>query len=544
MINHTDIYRLQTCTEYQVFDRKSVRIDAKALAITLIAFANADGGELALGIEDDGKITGVDGQERHINELLRANLDFCVPSVNMDAQFLECVDYQGKPNHIILLKVYQSRQLHANQADEVFYRVGDKSKKLNFEQRVQLMYAKGSIFFEDTPVADATLNDIDIDYLQHYLDRIGYTRSPEAFLRGSGKFLFRRGNEDCISAAAILLFGKDPQRFFPRAQIRFVRFEGEEERFGKQINIIKDITFRGRILEVTQDAIAFMRTQLKERSMMDDNGIFRTIPEYPETCWMELIVNAVAHRDYSIKGTGIDIKLFDHSVSVESPGILPGLVRAYNIREIHCSRNPKIMMFLHEYGLVKDLGEGVNRMFVDMEAAKLPAPQYRQVEFILKVEIRNPWENGAILTKGTDDITTTLTEVGETIDPSPVQMNQVAVQMNQVAVQMNQVADQMNQVRQFELTYAKVYTEVFDKAIADHYQKPSVRLHVRNQCWAILKTIYFNQDVSRETIGKELQIKPTSLQRLLRRMRVAEMITFEGKTSNGHWKITLTPEKQ
>jgi ATP-dependent DNA helicase RecG len=56
-----------------------------------------------------------------------------------------------------------------------------------------------------------------------------------------------------------------------------------------------------------------------------------------------------------------------------------------NIREIHCARNPKIMMFLHEYGLVKDLGEGVNRMFIDMEAANQPFPEYRQVEFMLKV---------------------------------------------------------------------------------------------------------------------------------------------------------------
>ncbi len=64
-----------------MFDRKSARIDAKALAITIIAFANADGGRIAIGVEDDGTLTGVDGKTEHVNELLRASYDYCVPSI-------------------------------------------------------------------------------------------------------------------------------------------------------------------------------------------------------------------------------------------------------------------------------------------------------------------------------------------------------------------------------------------------------------------------------------------------------------------------------
>lgn len=73
------IEEIRSTTEFQVFDRKSVRIDAKALAITMIAMANADGGVIALGVEDDGSITGIDGQTEHVNELLRVPFDFCVP---------------------------------------------------------------------------------------------------------------------------------------------------------------------------------------------------------------------------------------------------------------------------------------------------------------------------------------------------------------------------------------------------------------------------------------------------------------------------------
>ena len=118
------IEEIQNSTEFQVFDRKSVRIDAKALAITIIAFANADGGRIALGVEDDGTLTGVDGKMEHVNELLRASFDYCLPSIAISTEYLEVTDLNGKRNHIILLTVPQSVRVHANQSDEVYYRVG------------------------------------------------------------------------------------------------------------------------------------------------------------------------------------------------------------------------------------------------------------------------------------------------------------------------------------------------------------------------------------------------------------------------------------
>ena len=91
--------------------------------------------------------------------------------------------------------------------------------------------------------------------------------------------------------------------------------------------------------------------------------MFQTIPEYPEFCWTELIVNAVAHLENSIKGTDIQIKMYDDHFDVESPGLLPGIVRVNNIREFHFSRNPKIVELLTEYDLVKEYGESVDRIF-------------------------------------------------------------------------------------------------------------------------------------------------------------------------------------
>lgn len=90
--------------------------------------------------------------------------------------------------------------------------------------------------------------------------------------------------------------------------------------------------------------------------------------------------------------------MFDDHFVVESPGMLPGIVRTTNIREIHFSRNPKIFEFLHEYEYVKEFGEGVDRMYREMSEAGLPEPEYRTVEFMVFATLKNhKWvENHAL----------------------------------------------------------------------------------------------------------------------------------------------------
>lgn len=81
--------------------------------------------------------------------------------------------------------------------------------------------------------------------------------------------------------------------------------------------------------------------------------------------------------------------MFDDRITVESPGSLPGIVRLNNLRTVHFSRNPKIAEFLHQYDYVKEFGEGVDRMFNEMENAGLPDPEYTDNAFMLNVTIRN-----------------------------------------------------------------------------------------------------------------------------------------------------------
>ena len=383
------IQEITTRKEDQTFDCKSIQIEPKALAVPIVAFANADGGVIAIGVSDKNrKIEGIDQHTEKLNELLRVPYDFCNPSVPVTCSYLPCTDKDGNENRILLMEIPASSSLHTNQADEAFMRVGDKSQKLSFDERVQLMYDKGERFYEDTAVYGATVDDIDIEAVANYVKMVGYGKSPMEYLRENNSFvtLNKEGEED-VSTACILLFGKNPQKFFPRARTRFIRYEGVDEKVGAEMNVIKDVTFEGTILNQVEKTIEFIETQVREHTFLRQHGQFVTVRDYPKFVIQEMTVNSVCHRAYSIKGTEIQIKMFDDRLSFESPGKLPGMVKPANIRYTHFSRNPKIAAFLKAYHYVKEFGEGLDRICREQEANGAKVPSFRTDEFILKITV-------------------------------------------------------------------------------------------------------------------------------------------------------------
>lgn len=116
------IEEIQARKECQTFDCKSIRIDPKALAIPIVAMANADGGVLAIGVSDKTRrIEGINGNEERLNELLRVPFDFCNPSVKVRCEYFPCTDYSGKENRILLMHIPASGQLHTNQGGRMFH---------------------------------------------------------------------------------------------------------------------------------------------------------------------------------------------------------------------------------------------------------------------------------------------------------------------------------------------------------------------------------------------------------------------------------------
>ncbi len=415
------ILEIQTRKEDQTFDCKSIQIEPKALAIPIVAFANADGGVIAIGVSDKTrKIEGVDQHTEKLNELLRVPFDFCNPSIPVTCSYLPCTDKDGNENHILLMEIPASMYLHTNQADEAFMRVGDKSRKLTFDERVQLMYDKGERFYEDTAVYGATIDDIDMDAVANYAKMVGYGKSPMEYLRENNCFVTtnKKGEED-VSTACILLFGNNPQKFFPRARTRFIRYEGVDEKVGAEMNVIKDVTFEGTILNQVEKTIEFIETQVREHTFLGQHGLFVTLRDYPKFVIQEMTVNSVCHRAYSIKGTEIQIKMFDDRLVFESPGKLPGMVKPANIRYTHFSRNPKIAAFLKAYHYVKEFGEGLDRICREQEANGAKAPSFRTDEFILKITVpkvnEKVTENDEKVTENDEKVTEKVTENGQKV---------------------------------------------------------------------------------------------------------------------------------
>lgn len=389
------IEEITTRKEDQTFDCKSIQIDPKALAVPIVAFANADGGVIAIGVSDKTrKIEGINQHTKELNELLRVPFDFCNPSIPVGLSYMPCTDKDGNENRILLMEIPASQFLHTNQADEAFKRVGDKSRKLTFDERLQLMYDKGERSYEDTAVYGATVDDIDMNAVADYAKLLGYEKSPMQYLRENGGFVTtnKKGEED-VSVACILLFGKNPQKFFPRSRTRFIRYEGVDERVGAEMNVIKDVIFEGTILHQVKKTIEYIETQVREHTFLGQHGQFVTQRDYPEFVIQEMVVNACCHRAYNIKGTEIQIKMFDDRLVFESPGKLPGQVKPENIRHTHFSRNPKIAAFLKAYHYVKEFGEGMDRICREQEANGAQAPSFRTDEFILKITIPKITEN-------------------------------------------------------------------------------------------------------------------------------------------------------
>ena len=351
--------------------------------------ANTDGGVIAIGVSDKTrKIEDIDQHIDKLNELLRVPFDFCNPSIPVTCTYVPCQDKDGNENRILLMHIPASSSLHTNQADEAFMRVGDKSRKLTFDERVQLMYDKGERSFEDTTVYGATIDDIDMDAVTRYINLLGYSKSPLDYLRENNHFVTTNKNgEEVVSVACMLLFGKKPQSFFPRARTRFIRYKGVDEKVGTEMNVIKDVTFEGGILHQIEKTVEYLETQVAEHTFLGQAGKFVTRRDYPKFVIQEMVVNACCHRAYNIRGTEIQIKMFDDRIVFESPGRLPGMVRPSNIRHTHFSRNPKIAAFLKAYHFVKEYGEGVDRMCRELEVNGSTVPVFHTDDFILKVTV-------------------------------------------------------------------------------------------------------------------------------------------------------------
>lgn len=345
------------------------------IAKTLVAFANADGGELFVGIEDDGSITGL----MHTAEEIQLLKGAYTTHVHRETPL-------PKPQ-ISLVNINSCQVLYFSitKGNEYAYLTVDGKclKRLDLEsvpvsseniraERLEIESRTWDRAIEHS----ATLDDLDFDLLQQISNQIAYGVTPEKCLQHLGIAEFTPTGMK-LKVAALLLFAKDVRKFNPGCFVRIFTISGKERRSGEAFNVIKDDIVADNVLRLVETAWERLSYALTMHTSLTDKAKFQQSYLYPQIACREALINAIVHRNYAIQGRGIEISIFSDRLEIQSPGRLLSTISLDDIRNLkgsHESRNPLIARVLREVGYVREMGEGIRRIFDVMRSNALAEP--------------------------------------------------------------------------------------------------------------------------------------------------------------------------
>ncbi len=364
--------------------RVSGKMVHKALE-TVCAFANTEGGVLALGVEDADKavgtarLFGIEENPVALDELTRKLSSQLTPPVE-DVSFLSiaCPLRDGQAGRLVLVRVPKSPMVHSVVEGGTWRRMGKSNRQMSAAEIATLSFARGLVSAESALV-DVPLELLDTEAWRLYCASRALRSGDIAdrlFRLGLAK---RRDGQLLPTRAAVLLFADDPSGVLAaKAAIRVFHYTGKRIEHGPLPNLRKTPkTITGPLIRQVADAYAYVAGEIAQGLTLAASG-FDTVHRYPARVIREAITNAVIHRDYSIT-KDIQVRIFDNRIEVESPGLLPGNITTATIeRAGSFSRNPLIAANLREFPEPPniDAGEGVRMMFATMRAVGLYPPLY------------------------------------------------------------------------------------------------------------------------------------------------------------------------
>jgi ATP-dependent DNA helicase RecG len=361
-------------------NRKAIR---DQVADVVAGFANAEGGVLILGIEDDHKITGHDLPTDAIRLILYTPQERLTPQqpagYTVSVAGKELIVFDVPPADIPVQVI----------GDGFPLRTGDNTIQ-STESHIRAAQTQGfGQSWESRPTV-ATLAHLDLDLIARARHGAGLSAlSDEAYLL-KRKLADMRGSRLQLRNAAELVFAQhEPDH--PNAGVRIFRVIGTERRTGVEHNVEELPRIEGNLPTVIETATATITGLLRKPSRLFGTR-FRPMPEYPEFTWKEALLNAIAHRDYAVEGSCTEIWLFDDRMEVRSPGGFIGdltIDEVLSLKPVHRSRNPRLMRILVDIGVARDQGEGIPRMFAEMTSAFLPQPEISESKREVRVTLRN-----------------------------------------------------------------------------------------------------------------------------------------------------------
>jgi ATP-dependent DNA helicase RecG len=348
-------------------------------AKTFVSFANTKGGQLFLGVEDDGTVTG-----HNLSNDTKAKIEqvagTCDPAVHIN---LESVDL-GDGKSVTVVDVPQSPNAPHRCTQGYFLRVGSESIKMSTEQLTDYLNEHGKLGFDERIRADYQWSQIynskTVSTYKSYLSPQAQQLSDDSILSN-----LRMIKDTHATNAGILFFSNNATDQLLQFKVRCVAYNGTDT--GSPIIDHKD--FGENILEVIEASVQFIKRHLNTSLKVVGMKSVQTL-EIPEEALREVIVNAVVHRDYNIKGANIKVEVFSDRLEVSSPGGLPSGMALEDLGKKSLARNPIIADVLSRTPYMEKLGTGINRIADALTDAKLNKAIYQSSGFFTVTLQRTP----------------------------------------------------------------------------------------------------------------------------------------------------------
>jgi ATP-dependent DNA helicase RecG len=347
------------------------------VAKTLVAFANAEGGELFVGVEDDARVTGIPFSGEKITYLLSSSEthvhgDTPLPKprkaqIQIDGQMVLYFAVPKGTDYIYLTS--DGRCLRRRDRD---------SLPVSCESINATRLEDRSREWEREVAHGATLADLDIDLIASISGQIAYGVSIEKCLQYLDLAEFALEGLS-LKKASLLLFAKDIRRWHLGSTVRIMTINGKEKRSGKGYNVIRDEIVSNNILRLIDESWQRLMVAIVKHTQLTDQARFQQSYLYPEIACREALLNAIVHRNYAIEGRGIEIEIYTDRLEINSPGMLLTTLSLDDLRSrkgVHESRNPLIARVLREIGFVREMGEGIRRIYDVMRSNALAEPLF------------------------------------------------------------------------------------------------------------------------------------------------------------------------
>jgi ATP-dependent DNA helicase RecG len=367
MTDEAEVLKAISQGEGQRLEFKRLIDNLESIAGEIVAFANSDGGSLVIGVEDNGVIEGLSDMDSVFQSLSQICRDRCIPPVS---PMIETFSIDGKSIVVLTVNpIFNGLKPYRTAGGRFYIRIGRDKRDATGRELVRIAQASGELHYDESPVVGTDLDDFSLNAFDAY-HQVQFGLTLDAQLNQSGielprllrnmRLLYDLDGKYVLSVAALLIFGNSPQKWMPQSRLSAVAFSGEDE----DSDILDRREIMGRLPDIIEDMRAFLERNIRTPAI--EHGFHREdILLYDRKALGEAVVNAIAHRDYSLSGSQIRIFLFCNRIEVRSPGRLPNSITLDNIRlGVHAERNRAIATLLTQLGYMSAIGTGIPRLIV------------------------------------------------------------------------------------------------------------------------------------------------------------------------------------